>query len=276
MIPIVVLAIAASVALLVAGYLFGARSGREARSALRQDAEGQAARVVELEARLSARVDPNEKLQRDLLDAVQRRETENESFREEIRGLLTNLDQKAQSPGELQKEVQRAMSTLTAQRTDGTNEVRRIMNDILGPMLDRERVGRELSTIKVGSNGLGELPKLVDAIGQKGGFAAVVLSDESGLPLAASSGATEVESLSAIAAFFLTLADRASHASHPRPISCVILDDTNRMTLHRVFSVGNARFTLSAVSRGNNLAPGALDGALSPIERALTSRRELS
>ena len=55
----------------------------------------------------------------------------------------------------------------------------------------------------------------------------------------------------------------------------MILDESNRLTLHRMFVVGSSRFTLSAVSRGTNLAPGALDLALSPLERALT-RRELS
>ena len=87
--------------------------------------------------------------------------------------------------------------------------------------------------------------------------------------------AAQVAALAGTAAFFLTLAERAERAELPRPMSCVVLDETNRMTLHRMFVVGAARYTVSAVSRGMNLAPGALDPALSPLERALT-RRELA
>ncbi|MBP6830550.1 MAG: hypothetical protein KA978_07180 [Deltaproteobacteria bacterium] len=213
---VVVLAAAAVTALLIAGYLFGARAGRAARAAILEERESQGARVMALEARLAA----------------QPPRPRDDQVKTELEGMLA-------------------------------------------PLLDRERIGRELSGIRVGGGGLGELPKLLDAIAQKAGFSHVVLSDESGLPLAASTGAAEVEALAGTAAFFLTLAERAERAELPRPMSCVVLDETNRMTLHRMFVVGAARYTVSAVSRGMNLAPGALDPALSPLERALT-RRELA
>lgn len=213
---VVVLAAAAVLALLVAGYLFGARAGRAARAAILEAKESQAARVMALEARLAAL-----------------------------------------PPAPREDRVKTELETM------------------LAPLLDRERIGRELSVIHVGGGGLGELPRLLDAIAQRAGFSEVVLSDESGLPLAASTGAGDVEALAGTAAFFLTLAERSERAAQPRPLSCVVLDETNRMTLHRMFVVGASRFTLSAVSRGQNLAPGALDPALSPLERALT-RREFS
>lgn len=275
----VILTAAATVALFLAGYLVGTRAGYGARVALREESDAAAARIVELETKLAAQPAPqldlvkNElqatiapllaigqrELQRDLRDVAAAREQESESFREQ-----------------LQRDLMKSMSTLVAQRGDGSTEVRKVMSDLLGPMLERERMGRELSMIAVGGGGLGELPKVVDAITKKGGFASVVLSDESGLPLAASEAAADVDSLAGAAAFFLTLADRASHNGHPRPISCVILDDTNRMTLHRIFRVASSRFTLSAISRGAALAPGALDGALSPLERVLDPRRDYS
>lgn len=301
----IVLAVSSVVALLTGGYLFGARSGRDVRAAILEEKDAQSARVIELEARLAASapsrdergdrvraelegmlapliantkkdptVDVLRREMQSLTDSVALRERNNDSFREEMRGLLSTVARQAASPDQMQKDLHR-MTSLLAQRGDGTGDVRKMMNELLAPMLDRERSLRELSSIHVGAGGLGELPKLLDAIAQKAGFSSVVLSDESGLPLAASSEASDVEGLAGIAAFFLTLAERAERASLPRPLSCVVLDETNRTTLHRMFVVGSSRFTLSAVSRGMALTPGALDAALSPLERALT-RRELS
>lgn len=306
MTPIAIaLAASAVVALLLAGYLFGARRGRAARAALLEAQEAERARATQLEAQLRAAPAPRQDhdlvkadlevmlapllanskkdpgvdlLRREMqyvIDAVTNRERNNDVFREEVRGLLSTIVRQSPDPERMQKEVQKLMAPLLAQRGDGTSEVRKVMSEVLAPVLDRERMGRELSAIHVGKGGLGELPRLLDAIAEKGGFAAVVLSDEAGLPLAASSAANDVEELAGTAAFFLTLSDRAERASLPRPLSCVVLDDTNRMTLHRMFNVGTSRFTVTAVSRGLNLAPGALDPALSPLERVLT-RRELS
>jgi hypothetical protein len=167
----------------------------------------------------------------------------------------------------------RILSVPPAKPDDGSRDVRAAIQDALGPLLDRERVTRSLSAISVGQTGLGELPSVVDAIMRKGGFATVVLSDASGLPLAASTAASDVELLAGTAAYFHSLAERAARTASPRPISCVVLDDASRTTVHRMFEVGDAHFTLSAVSRGTPLMPGALDAALSPIEQALAPRQ---
>jgi len=298
----IVLAVSAIALLSLAGYLVGARRGRAARAALLEEHDTQRAKVVELEARLAqvpasrpdqmkaeleamlaplvatkkdANVDVLRREMQYVIDAVTARERNNDVFREEVRGLLSNIVQKEPDPRRMREEIQKLVAPLVAQRTDGTSEVRKVMSEVLAPVLDRERMGRELSAIQIGKGGLGELPRLLDAIAEKGGFAAVVLSDEAGLPLAASAGASDVEEVAGTAAFFLTLSDRAERAALPRPLSCVVLDETNRLTLHRMFTVGPSRFTVTAVSRGLPLAPSALDPALSPLERVL-GRRELS
>ncbi len=296
----IVLTACAVVTLLIAGYFYGARRGRRARAALVEERDREVARVVELTARLAAAPAPKEDavkgelmgmlapllesakkepgvdvLRREmqtLFDAVNSRERNNDAFRDEMRAALAAIVQRSPNPDQMQRDIKKVVAPLLADRGDGAGDVRKMMSEVLGPMLDRERVGRELSSIHVGAGGLGELPKLLDAICEKASFSAVVLSDEAGLPLAASSGATDVDMLAGTAAFFLTLSDRAERASLPRPLSCVVLDETNRMTVYRMFTVGASRFTLSAVSRGMNLAPGALDPALSPLERALMPR----
>lgn len=100
----------------------------------------------------------------------------------------------------------------------------------------------------------------------------MILSDDGGLPLAASAGAADVETHSATASLLQMLIDRAERSGTPRPVAVVLEDVTSQLVLHRFFVVDGLRFTLSAVSRGMYLAPGALDPALAKLEGALTKR----
>jgi len=238
MLLVTVLAVLSVVTLLVGGYLFGARAGRAARAAILEEREAQVARVHELEARLAvapppavdrvklelqgmlaplianvsasasatAKKDPSVDVLRhemqSLADSVAARERSIDSFRVEIRSLLSTVG-KAQDPDQVHRDLQKVTSLLS-QRGDGTSDVRKMMTEVLAPMLERERSLRELSSIHVGDGGLGELPRLLDAIAEKAGFASVVLSDESGLPLAASADAGDVDGLAGIAAFFFS------------------------------------------------------------------------
>lgn len=260
MMPIVVaLTVCAAAVLVLAGYALGKGRIMRARAAWEQERGSLRMQLAAAEGRLQGRRDPLElgealgPLQRDvrvLLTAAQMRETEDGAFRNEVRGRLASLERR--SPAAMQME----------------GDLRRLVT----PMLDRERVSRELSKLEVGKGGLVELPGLLDTIAEKAGFASLVLSDEAGLPLAASKGAVDVDTVAGSAAFFLVLSERATQASRPRPLSCVVLDETNCMTLHRMFAVGPAHFTVSAVARGVHLGPGALDPALSSLERILAPR----
>ncbi len=258
MMPFVIaLTVCAGAVLVLVGFVLGGAGRARARASWEEERRALGLRLAASEARLEGRREPVAldealaPLQRDvrvLLTAAQMRETEEGAFRDEVRRRLVGLERRA--PATLQIE----------------GDLRRLVT----PMLDRERVSRELAKLDVGKGGLVELPGLLDTIAEKSGFASLVLSDEAGLPLAASKGAVDVDTVAGSAAFFLVLSERAAHASRPRPLSCVVLDETNCMTLHRMFAVGPAHFTVSAVARGVHLGPGALDPALSSLERALS------
>jgi hypothetical protein len=205
---------------------------------------------------------------RALHDSISTRERGNDAFRDEVRTQLSTILRQAGNPEQLQRSLQKAMAPLLEHKQDGSSDLQRVITEALAPLLERERTGYELSTIRT-SGGLGALPALLDTIAQKAALSSLVLSDEAGLPLAASSDARDVDALAGTAAFFLTLSDRAERTGQPRPLSSVLLDDANRMTIHRTFTVGAARYTLSGVARGRSLAPGALDPALLSVERAL-------
>ncbi|MFO0664221.1 MAG: hypothetical protein U0174_09720 [Polyangiaceae bacterium] len=286
---VLIFSVVAIAALVGAGYLFGLRVARGAREALLRDWEGRGERIRTLDSDLSELTrtsgDRIRMLESELADQVRTsgeriraelvgRDQEQGAFRDEVRSMLAKMAERAPDIQALQSGLQTTMAQVLARRDEGGAEMKKMMNEVLAPFADRERLGRALSSIGVGRGGLGELPTLLDAIAEKAAFAGVVLSDEAGLPLAASTDTSDVEIIAASAAFFGTLAERSERAGQPRPLSCLILDETNRTLLFRLFSVGDSRFALSAVCRGKLLAPGALDPALAPLEVAL-KRREV-
>jgi hypothetical protein len=142
----------------------------------------------------------------------------------------------------------------------------------LGPILERERVGSELARIETGGGTLGDLPRILDSIAEKGGFISLLLGDEVGLPLAASAGARDVEVWAGGASLLLSLSDRLARSGSSPLVAVVMQDETNQIIVHRIFRIGAERFILSAMSRGQRLGPDALDAAMGKIESILSRR----
>ncbi len=142
----------------------------------------------------------------------------------------------------------------------------------LAPILDRERIGSELARIETGSGTLAELPRLLDSIALRGGFTALLLGDEVGLPLAATTGAKDVDAWAGGSSLLLSLSDRLAQGGSA-PLSAVLLqDESGQLIVHRIFRVGRERYILSAQSRGQRLSPDALDAALGKVEAILDGR----
>lgn len=283
--------------LLSSGYLFGARRGVGLRQALRVAREREQARGHALELRVAELTNAADELARlrveldratrklddrddrgrvaalqDDLHAlstmIRERDTQDATLRAELRSEMMALAQGGQDPVRFERELRRIVGSLLERHND-TQGLRDLVKNALGPILDKERLGRELAQLEGGSS-LGELPRLLDAIAEKGGFASVVLSDDVGLPLAASSSASSVDWLAGMASLILTLVERAARAGESKPIGVVIHDESNQRILHRIFQTGGASFLLTAVTKGQDVTPSALDVALGKLERALT------
>lgn len=304
-----ILAMASGSVLLASGYLFGAKRGRSARAALVTELTGREAElslhgatiaaqqreVAELSREISRRAEApgtavTKELELMLQPLVESKAGDVEELRHELRSLVRTLsDQergqdalreelrqglatigKTSDPEKLNRDMQRVLQPLLRKQEDSA-ALREMMREMLAPMIERDRMGKELSRLEAGS-GLGELPRMLDAIAEAGGFTTVVLSDDVGLPLAANGSALDVEMLAGMASFLLTLAERAERNGAPRPQAVVVLDDSNQHVLHRIFAVESVRFTLTAVSRGVYVAPGALDAALGKLEKVLAKR----
>ena len=73
----------------------------------------------------------------------------------------------------------------------------------------------------------------------------------------------------------LTVAVGMATSGAPVPISEVVRDAASRAILHRLFSTAGSRYLLTAVSR-RSLDPGALDPALSKLERVLAMPAQIA
>ncbi len=135
--------------------------------------------------------------------------------------------------------------------------------------VDHERRQRALASLPQGRGTRDELPALVQAIAEAGGFDAVVVSDEAGLPVATTAHAAEPELLAGIWSLLLTIADRVESTGAPPPLSIVVQDTRGRSTLHRIFAADGHRFLLTAVGGRGTVGPTTLDPALDQLAATL-------
>ena len=154
---------------------------------------------------------------------------------------------------------------------EGDENLRTTIEQVLSPLIQRERLSFELSHLKAATGRRSDLTALLDQIADKGNFSAVLLSDEEGWPLASSSNTRELDRLCATASLLFLLAERIARDSAPAPLSLMVHDESNTVTLCRIFRVGDQRLSLTAVSAGAQLTPTALDPALVKVDAVLSS-----
>ncbi len=151
----------------------------------------------------------------------------------------------------------------------GDENLRTTIRQILNPLIQREQLSFELSNLKATSGHRSDLAALLDQIAEKGNFSEVLLSNEDGWPLATNCNVRDPEKLGAISSLLLVLADRIARDNAPAPLSLMVHDESNKVTLCRIFHVGNQRLSLTAVSTGTQLTPTALDPALVKVDAVL-------
>lgn len=153
--------------------------------------------------------------------------------------------------------------------SDADVELRRDVERLLAPLVRREKMQHEMSTLTAGNVGRGDLVLLLDGIAETGGFLTVLLSDVSGLPLATNTSAEDIDRLGGVASIVFLLAERVIRDGGSAPAALLMSDSMNRVTLHRIFSAGNKRLLLTAVTSGRDLGLRSLDPALVRLEQAL-------
>jgi predicted regulator of Ras-like GTPase activity (Roadblock/LC7/MglB family) len=169
-------------------------------------------------------------------------------------------------------EMRQLPEQLPQQHNEQDDSLRATIQQVLTPLVQRERLSHELSHLETRLGHDSDLKALLDQLAEKGNFEAVLLGDEAGWPLAASSNTRDLEKLGAISSLLLLSADRMSRDGAPAPLALMIHDEANKVTLCRIFRVGGQRLSLIAASTGAQLTPTALDPALVKVDAVLLNR----
>jgi hypothetical protein len=254
-------AVIAALPVVIAGYLLGIRRGAAAREALRRD-------WVESQTTLAA-------CRRELLQSQNLLQHANEQLaaRPAVAGGTEMVkerllkDQKDQIDSSLTNLLKPLLS-----RDLQTRELRDAVNDLLGPIVERERLGLELARLDPGLNGQGGLSHLLSNMAMRAGFSTVLVTDNNGLPMGQSDGAKRVEMLCATLGMILNMVDRIANSGGSNPLAVVLRDADNQVAIHRLFKVEGQRYVLTAIASGSFLSPDVLDPTLPRIERVLTNR----
>jgi predicted regulator of Ras-like GTPase activity (Roadblock/LC7/MglB family) len=249
-----IVGVSAAVLLLSAGYLLGAKRGFEAREQLQF--------LNLLQSQQNSQ--QTEELQRLREQLLQRQQNDTD-----IQSLRTEL-------GKVQQVMTPLIQRLTWQQQHDTDiqslrtELDKVQQ-VVTPLIQRERLSFALANLETGAGRYRNLMDLVNQIAVKGSFSAVLLNDAEGLPLAASSNAKDLDRLAALSSMVLLLAERISRDDAPSPLAVMIHDESNKLTLCRIFRVGGRRLMLTAVSSDAQLLPTSLDPALVKLDTVLLS-----
>ena len=188
---------------------------------------------------------------------------------DQLQEQLEALSEKLHSSMDMKGELQSMMEL--QKKNEEQNKWQQEMRELLVPLANREQIKSTLSHIDAGRGTRSELPRLLEAIKDKGEFMACMLIDEAGLPMATSSGPVDSEVIAGLTALVLQLIDRIKGAGEAAPMSLSVHDEDDRFILHRFLRVREERYVLTAISQGNPIPHNALDPVLATIEKVLST-----
>ncbi|MGH1341652.1 MAG: hypothetical protein ACRBN8_08890 [Nannocystales bacterium] len=271
------------------GYLLGARAGRDSRRALegrvdeaRVQTEALSQELAQSRLQLAAaqtRAEQQDTNSQQVASQVRTllgpivgaQETATAKLQAQMQALADRVvggDGSVEQLDALRREVQHTLAPLL-EKDRKSEGLHKMMLDVLGPLMEKERRAHGLTLVSPNRRSRHELPKLLDTLAQRGGFATVLLSDEMGLPLAASAAARDADVLAGVSSLVFSLTDRVVRSGGPAPLAVLLRDASNQRILHRIFSVDGERYLVTAVSRGGTLTTDALDPALAALEDIL-------
>lgn len=178
----------------------------------------------------------------------------------------------------LSRDLTSARAAADALRLDNAELIKSGRSDdavarALAPLMAYEKSSQELVRLQ-GGDGLQSLPAVLTEIAKAGGFSGVLLSDESGLPIAQSEGETRsIDHAAGVFSLLLMMSDRLEHTGSPGLRSIIIRDEDEALSVHRIFTVGEQRYLLSAATRSTLMVPAALDPAIDSVKSTLARRR---
>lgn len=276
------LALLATVATGGGGYLLGLLVGQRARRALAANTSTQDQTIQRLQAALdqgetsrTGAQDVRTEMRAMLSGWMGEQQASAQQTQGQIRqlvGRLADSDRSGEHVESLRQEIHRTLAPML-ERDREQKGLREVVLDALGPLMEHQRRAQGLRSLSTKSVGREHLPALLDTIASKGGFSSVLVSDEMGLPVAASSRARDTDVAAGVSSLILTLADRVAATGGSTPTAVLVRNKDNQRMLHRIFTVSGERFLIVATTMGEEVASDALDPALTTLENALGLRK---
>ncbi|GLH79493.1 hypothetical protein SSBR45G_44020 [Bradyrhizobium sp. SSBR45G] len=193
-------------------------------------------------------------------------------------GYLFGARQGALARDQLRRQVQLQAASLdqlqeqtSHDATERETSLRSAIQDVLAPLVERERISLDLAQLASRPGRRRELVPLLDRIAEVGRFETVLLTNEEGLPLAANTNGHHTERLAAAATRLSLVAEKIGGEHDVAPLSVMLRDASEATTLCRMFRVQDQTLTLTALSSDPRLASVALDPALAKVQVALTA-----
>jgi hypothetical protein len=166
-------------------------------------------------------------------------------------------------------EQQAAILQSNASALDDGGALKSTIEQVLAPLVERERLSLDLSRVTSGGERR-DLSPLLEQVAKAGKFGSVLLSNEDGLVVASAGTAPDFDGMAAATARLTGAADQFS-ARRGGALAVVIRDAADSTTLCRLFTTRGQRMALTATSNDARLSAVALDPALAKIETALAA-----
>ncbi len=253
--PAIACAIIAAIAFSLGGYLLGLRREQAERVKLRAELKLALAGRSQLEQQLRTSSQSLAQL-KNQLGVAQSTDPNGAPLRDHIDNSIRSVLEPV-----LKRDLQ-------------SRELHDAINGLLRPMVEREKLGIELTRLDGNFSGRAGLSQLLTTIAKRAGFSTVLITDNSGLPVAQNDGPQSVDMLVANVGLLLGLTERIISNGAPAPLAVVLRDSDNGLSVHRFFRVEDRRYVLTAITSGSFMSPDVLDPTLARIERVMTDRSQ--
>jgi hypothetical protein len=168
--------------------------------------------------------------------------------------------------------VRQVIDQSSQRAAEQEGSLRTTIQEVLAPLVERERLSLDLAHFNTNVGRRRDLTPLLDKIAAVGNFTTVMLTNEEGLPLAASRASRDVERLAAATTRLALVADQIGGEGGHAALSIMVRDASDETTLCRMFRMSDGlRLSVTAVSKDPRLTSVVLDPALAKIEAALST-----
>lgn len=151
-----------------------------------------------------------------------------------------------------------------------SNQAQERIEELLKPVVKNDRLADELAELlPEGSQTSRDLESILNSVAKHGRFRSILLSDDGGLPLAASKDSTRPEAMAGVAALLIILAERIPRHGFAQPTALIVHDKEEQISVNCVFKVNDRNYLLTVLTDDPHVTPDHFDPIISRISALL-------